>query len=52
MLGTFISITASDTAEMVGYVESLLGDLTPILLPIVAVGMGIFIFWAIVKALK
>lgn len=50
--GTFITITSTDTAQMVGYVESFLGDLTPLLLPIVAVGVGIFIFWAITKALK
>jgi len=51
-LGTFLTITAEDITAMLGYVSDIIGDLTPLLLPIIAVGVGIFIFWAIVKALK
>lgn len=52
MLPTFITITDQNITDMLGYVSDLLTDLTPLLLPIVAVGVGIFIFWAIVKAIK
>lgn len=52
MLGTFITITEADITIMVGYISDLLTDLTPLLLPIVAVAVGIFIFWAIVKAIR
>ncbi|GAH98432.1 unnamed protein product [marine sediment metagenome] len=52
MLGTFITITSEDITSMIGYISDFLIDLTPLLLPIVAVGVGIFIFWAIVKAIK
>ena len=51
-LGTFLTITAEDITTMLGYVSDIIGDLTPLLLPIIAVGVGIFIFWAIIKALK
>lgn len=49
---TFITITEADITSMVGYISDFLTDLTPLLLPIVAVAVGIFIFWAIVKAIK
>jgi len=52
MLGTFITIESADITTMIGYISDFLTDLTPLLLPIVAVGVGIFIFWAIVKAIK
>jgi len=52
MLGTFITIESADITLMIGYISDFLTDLTPLLLPIVAVGVGIFIFWAIVKAIK
>ncbi|GAI43770.1 unnamed protein product, partial [marine sediment metagenome] len=42
----------ADITLMIGYISDFLTDLTPLLLPIVAVGVGIFIFWAIVKAIK
>ncbi|GAI36087.1 unnamed protein product [marine sediment metagenome] len=52
MLGTFITITTEDITSMIGYIKDFLIDLTPLLLPIVAVAVGIFIFWAIVKAIR
>ena len=50
--GTFMTITEADITTMLGYVGALIGDLTPLLLPIIAISLGIFIFWAIVKAVK
>ncbi|GAH91925.1 unnamed protein product [marine sediment metagenome] len=52
MLATFITIESADITAMIGYISDFLTDLTPLLLPIVAVGVGIFVFWAIVKAIK
>lgn len=50
--GTFLTITSGDITTMIGYINTLITDLTPLLLPIIAVGVGIFIFWALTKALK
>jgi hypothetical protein len=52
MLATFLTITADDITAMIGYVEDIISDLTPLLLPIIAVGVGLIIFWAIIKAVK
>lgn len=49
---TFFTIDQSNITTMLGYVEDIMLDFTPLLLPIIAVGVGIFIFWAIVKAIK
>jgi F0F1-type ATP synthase assembly protein I len=37
---------------MLGYVTDFISDTTPLLLPIIAIGLGIFIFLAIVGAFK
>jgi divalent metal cation (Fe/Co/Zn/Cd) transporter len=52
ILATFLTITPDNITTMLGYVSDLIGNLTPLLLPIIAVGVGIFIFWAIVKAIR
>jgi hypothetical protein len=52
MFGTFFTISASDTAQIIGYSGDLITDVTPLLLIIVGVAVGIFIFWAIVSAIK
>jgi len=49
---TFFTISETDITTMLGYVGSLVEDLTPLMLPIIAIGLGIFIFWAIVKAIS
>ena len=48
----FLEITALDITELLGYVKGLLGDLSPLLLLVVAVGLGIFVFWGIISAIK
>jgi len=52
LTGTFIDLQPSDISSMLGYVEQLLIDLKPLLIPVIAIGLGIFIFWAVVSALK
>ena len=49
---TFFEITGEDITIMLGYVKGLLLDLTPLLLPIIAIGLGILIFWAIVSSFR
>lgn len=52
LVGTFFTISEANITTMLGYTSDLISDLTPILLPIIAVMLGLFIFWAIVKALR
>lgn len=49
---TFVEITGADITTMLGYVKSLILDLTPLLLPIIAIGLGILIFWAIISSFR
>ena len=51
-LGTFFTITNDNITAMLGYVADFIEDFTPLLLPILAVGLGILIIWAIVSAIK
>lgn len=49
---TFFTFTDADITKMLGYVGDLISDLTPLLLPIIAIGLGVIIFWAIVRAIR
>lgn len=49
---TFISWSASNTEAMIGYMGDLIADLTPLLIPIVAVGLGLIIFSVIVGVIR
>lgn len=52
-LGTFITISSGDLTGMItDYVSPLLADLTPLLLIIVGVGVGLIIFYAIMKSIR
>lgn len=48
----FLDITELHITTMLDYVKGLIGDLTPLLLIVLAIGLGIFIFWAIISAIK
>lgn len=52
MLGTFLTWEAGDTTEMLGYVSDLITDLTPLLIPIIAVGVGLIVVSAIISAIR
>jgi len=52
MILTFFTITEDNMTTMLGYVSDLIGDITPILLPIIAIGLGLMIFYAIVHSIK
>lgn len=49
---TFVEITTTDISTMLGYVKSLITDLTPLLLPIIAIGLGLIIMYAIISAIR
>lgn len=51
-IGTFFTITDTDITKMLGYVGDLVEDLTPLMLPVIAIGLGVFIFWAIITAIR
>ncbi len=52
MITTFLTISEANITTMLGYTADLIGDLTPLMLPVIAISLGIFIFWAIIKAIK
>jgi len=49
---TFIDIGEGDITSLIGYVKSFITDLTPLWIPIVAIGMGLVIFGAILSAIR
>ena len=52
MFGTFLTLTAGDITAMLEYVKDFILDLTPLLLPIIAIGVGLIVFYAIVRAIR
>jgi hypothetical protein len=52
MLFTFFEWSASNTEEMLGFMGNLITDLTPLLTPIIAVGLGLIIFAVIVGVIR
>jgi len=51
ILGTFFTITTENVSTMLGYVQALITDLIPLILPVVAVGIGMLVIWILIKAL-
>jgi len=52
MTSTFATITPENITTMLGYVKDLILDLTPLLLPIIGVGLGIIILYAIISSIR
>lgn len=52
LLSTFIDWTSQNTTDMLGYVKDLITDITPLLLPIIAISVGLIIVIAIIRALR
>jgi len=52
LTATFFDITPENITEMLGYTKDLITDLTPIMLPIIAIGLGLIIFYAVIKAIR
>lgn len=49
---TIIPWTASTTDSMFGYVGQIIGDLSPLMIGIIAVGLGLIIFEVIVGVIR
>jgi hypothetical protein len=52
MPAVFINWTSENTTAMIGYIKDLIGDLTPLLIPIIAIGLGLIIFAVIVRVIR
>jgi len=52
LAGTFVDILPEHITSMLGYSKDLITDLTPLMLPIIAIGLGIFIVVSIIGAIK
>lgn len=51
-LGTFLTWTPENTTTMLGYISDLILDLTPLLIPIIAIGVGLIIFSVVVRVIR
>jgi uncharacterized protein involved in cysteine biosynthesis len=51
-LSTFIDIGSGDITQLINYIKDFVTDLTPLWIPIVAIGMGLVIFGAILSAIR
>lgn len=49
MLFTFFTISSNDVTTMLGYTGNLIGDLLPIILPILGITIGLAIWHALKK---
>jgi hypothetical protein len=52
LLGTFLDITSDNISTMLGYTKQLIMDITPLMLPIIGVGLGILVIWAIINSFR
>lgn len=52
LLTTFINWSASNTEALIGYMKDLIGDLSPLLIVIISVGLGLIIFSVIIGAIR
>lgn len=52
MLGTFFTISTEDITTMIGYIGDIFSDLSPVILLIVGVGLGLMAVSVIIRALR
>jgi len=48
----FITWTEANTTAMLGYMSGFIADITPLLTPIIAIGLGLIVFSVIVKVIR
>jgi hypothetical protein len=48
---TFFDITDANITTMIGYIKSFVADFTPLMLPILAIGLGAVILLVIIRAI-
>lgn len=52
ILTTFLTITTENVSTTISYIKDLIGDLMPLLLIVMAVGIGLIIFEVIVNVIR
>lgn len=52
IFGTFFTITDANVSTTIGYIKDIIGDFTPFLTIIVAIGIGLIIFSVIVNTIR
>lgn len=52
LLGTFLTISADNVSSTIYYIKELIGDLMPLLLIIMGVGIGLIVFSVIVNVIR
>jgi len=52
MLATFITWTDANTSSTIAHMKNLITDLTPLMIPVIAIGLGLIIFSVIIKAIR
>lgn len=52
MFSTFVSWTDANTSTTISHMKNLITDLTPLMIPIIAIGLGLIIFTVIIKAIR
>lgn len=50
--GTFLTWTEGNTTAMIGHMSDLFTDLTPLLIPIIAISVGLIVIGAIIRAIR
>jgi len=50
--GVFIDWTDEMTTSLLGRIKDLITDLTPLLIPIIAIGVGLIVVGAIIRAIR
>jgi len=52
LTGTFINWTPEMTNSMIGYMVDLFNDLSNLLVPVIAIGVGLIVIGAIIRAIR
>lgn len=52
LLPVFLTWTQDDTDLLIGNISDLIGDLTPLLIPIIAIGLGLMIISVIISVIR
>mgnify|MGYP001270036895 CR=1 FL=1 len=52
IFGTFFTISSENVSTTIGYVKDVIGDFMPLLVVIVAVGIGLIIFQVLVNVIR
>lgn len=50
--GTFITWTDAETTILLNNIKNIFADLSPLLIPIIAIGIGLIVIGAIIRAVR